>query len=81
MKLLILALLLQGCTLALLNQVDKGHVFTPEQIRAYKEQDMDVYGCFMIAAPPPNGLTTWIIVPRGSKVAVKFGDGCHLLSQ
>ena len=79
----VLALLLSitGCTLAMLNQLDKGQAFTPEQIKAYKEQNMDVYGCFTIGGPPPAGMTTWIIVPKDSRIAVKFGDGCHLLSQ
>lgn len=75
-----LSLGLPGCTLAMLHQIDRGQALTPEQIKAYEDAGFDVYGCFMLTGPPPLGSTSWLVVPKGSKVSFKFGDGCRLLN-
>lgn len=63
----------------MLHQMDQGSALSPEQIRAYKDMEMDVYGCFKVGGPPPAGNTIWILVPKNSKAAVKFGDDCHII--
>jgi len=80
---LVLAVLLSlaGCTLAMLHAIDKGQTLDPEQIKAYKEMSLEVYGCFQIGGPPPAGNTVWIIVPKGSPVNFTFADNCHLLNR
>lgn len=73
------ALLLSGCLLAQIHQLEPGQTLSPEQIKAYKEMNMNVYGCFQIGGPPPAGNTVWIVVPKEMRVLPKFGDNCHVM--
>jgi hypothetical protein len=78
--LLLAVLSLTGCSgLALIHAVDRGDALTPEQIKAYKEMNQAVYGCFQIGGPPPAGNTVWIVVPANSPINFKFGDNCHVI--
>ena len=78
---LILAILLsatQGCAIMLTPQLAQ-HM-TPEQIKAYKEQNADVYSCLNFGGPPPIGATTFIVVARGSKMDLSFASNCGILT-
>ena len=69
-----------GCSGILLHHaIDKGQVLSQEQIQAYRDMNMDVYGCFQIGGPPPAGNTVWIVVPKESVVSIRFGDNCHVI--
>ena len=74
---LILAFLLVGCAPFLAAKEAKD--MTPEQIKAYGEQGMDVYQCINIAGPPPMGGVTFLIVPKHAKAEVSFASNCQLL--
>lgn len=78
---IILACLLSlSCSGILIHHaLDQGQTLSKEQIQAYREMNMDVYGCFAVAGPPPSGGTIWIIVPKGSAVTFSISDGCRLL--
>ena len=75
-----LALLLSlalGCAMMLTPQLAQ-HM-TAEQIKAYKEQNADVYSCLSLGGPPPIGATTFIVVPHGSKMDLSFAPNCGIL--
>ena len=79
--LLVLALLFSGCgVIALDRAIGQGQNLTPEQIKAYRDANVDVYGCFQLAGPPPAGATIWLLLPKGAPVTFKFGDNCHLVN-
>ena len=63
--------------LALIHAIDNQSTLTPEQISAFREMNMDTWGCFTVNGPPPNGATTWIVLPKGTDGPI-FGDGCHV---
>ena len=64
-----------GCA-GMLGNVSRPDNLTPEQIRAYNEAGMDLYGCFQVGGPPPAGSTTWITMPKGKDVSIKFLPNC-----
>jgi hypothetical protein len=69
---------LAGCSgIALLHAIDNGSTLTPEQIKAFADMNMDAWGCFQLSGPPPNGATTWIVLPKGSD-GPTFGEGCRV---
>jgi hypothetical protein len=53
---------------------------TPEQIKAYNEQGLDVYQCLNVSGPPPTGGFTSVLVPKGAKFEVAFASNCNLLT-
>jgi len=74
-----LAFMLLGCSgISLLHQVDNGSALSPEQVRAYREMNMDVYSCIALAGPPPNNVILTIIVPKETPQNFKFDDRCRL---
>ena len=80
MGLIILFALASGCgVIALDRAINNGQQLSAEQIKAYRDANVDVYGCFQIAGPPPAGATIWLMVPKGAPVTFKFGDNCHII--
>lgn len=78
-RLILAALLLAGCQgLTFIRALDSGQGLSSDQIKALKENNQDVYGCFQIGGPPPSGNMVWIIVPKGSPVNFRFSDNCHI---
>lgn len=72
-------LMLSGCAAGAIGQaMSKDQMLTPDQIKAYRDIDQDVYSCGQIGGPPPAGNIQAVIVPRG-KQGPKFGDGCHII--
>ena len=80
MLLIVSLLFVSGCA-GLIGNVSRPDNLSPEQIRAYNEAGLDVYGCFQIGGPPPAGNTTWITIPKGSKSNVKFLPNCTVQMQ
>jgi len=78
-KIFLFLLILSSCTITPLTPKEAAQL-TPEQIKAYKEMNMDVFECFNISGPPPNGGFSFIIVPKGSKIDFAFSPNCNLLS-
>jgi hypothetical protein len=77
---MLLFLSLYGCIGGLMgNMLGQDQNLTADQIKAYSDAGSKVYGCFVIAGPPPAGATTFIIVPKDAVVTFKFGDNCHLV--
>lgn len=76
---MLLAVLLAVSGCAPLLTAKEAHNMTPEQIKAYAEQGLDVYQCLNIAGPPPAGGFTFVMVPKGAKFEVAFGSNCSLL--
>lgn len=68
----------QGCVLGSFSQMSKSETLSPEQIKAYRDANIDVYGCFTLMGPPPAGGTTWILVPKGSNNVVTFLPTCMI---
>ena len=77
MRFMLLLLLLSGCAPFL--AAKEARDMTPEQIKAYSEQGMDVYQCLNISGPPPSGGVTLLIIPREAKAEIAFGNNCQLL--
>lgn len=77
MSLLIALVMLAGCAPFLAAKEAKD--MTPEQIKAYGEQGMDVYQCINIAGPPPMGGVTVLVVPKHAKAEVMFSSNCQLM--
>lgn len=73
----IFALMIGGCAPFLAAKEAKD--MTPEQIKAYGEQGMDVYQCMNINGPPPNGGVTLLIIPKNAKADIAFSSNCSLL--
>lgn len=65
-------LALPGCMLSTLGDRD----LSPAKIRALREADMNVYGCFQLGGPPPSGNTTWIVYPKDQPAPVLFLPNC-----
>jgi len=76
MKLLLFALVLNGCALYAFTHPDK---YTPEQLQELNRLGLDVYQCLYVQGPPPIGGYTLLTVPRGRGPAnVKFDDNCRI---
>ena len=67
-----------GCTPFL--TAKEAATLTPEQIKAYNEQGLDVYQCLNVSGPPPTGGFTLVLVPKGAKLEVAFASNCNLLT-
>ena len=80
---LLLALLLSanGCSGLLIHQAldPKSAALSPEQIKAYGDVGADVWSCLTVAGPPPAGNLVLITTPKAAKVAIVFGDNCHVI--
>lgn len=77
---LLAMLFFSSCSgILLLHQMDQGQPMTAEQLKTYKDMQMDVYSCVEIAGPPPAGHVVNIIMPNNSKPAPRFGDGCRII--
>lgn len=70
-----------GCTGMLIgNALQQGQNLTPEQIKAYNDVGVNIYGCFQIGGPAPAGNTQWLFISKSSTAPLpKFGDGCHIV--
>jgi hypothetical protein len=70
-------LLLSGCVLSGFGLTPEQAVkLTPEQIQAFKDQDMKVWNCFRLGGPPPVGNSMFILVPKDSTIQYKFNSDC-----
>jgi len=75
--LVLLALLLQGCALAMLGgSLTHPERLTAEQIQAYTDLDYDVYSCLALAGPPPVGGGAILTFPKDRKPDLAFGPNC-----
>lgn len=81
--LLVALLSLPGCAGIIMGSAAaRGDVLSPEQIKAYDETGMNVYGCVSLGGPPPAGNSVWIVAPKTAVVPMpRFGDGCHIQNQ
>jgi len=77
MAMLVIGVMMSGCTAILTAR--EAREMTPEQIKAYREQQMDVYQCANLSGPPPTGGLTFMLVPKDSKLNLAFGSNCSLL--
>ena len=75
--LLAVILSISGCAPFIASKEAKD--MTPEQIKAYNEQGLDVYQCLNISGPPPNGGYTLILVPKKAKIDLAFASNCNPL--
>lgn len=78
MCLLIAVTMTSGCSQILTAR--EAREMSPEQIKAYAEQQMDVYQCANISGPPPSGGMTFMVVPKHAKLELAFGNNCSLLT-
>lgn len=73
------SIMFMGCTLSMLDipHIQAIQALTPEQIKAFNENNEQVWSCILIAGPPPGGRITLIILPKDS-AGPSFGDGCSI---
>jgi len=78
---ILLAIYFSGCSGILIHQAMKEKDLTPEEIAAYEKVGSKAYKCLTVTGPPPNGASTFVLVPQDAKVNIKFGPGCQLQMQ
>ena len=81
MKCGLMLLLCNSCGYNIITKAldNKDQLPSSEQIKALREQNMDVYICFTLGGPPPIGNITIIAIPKGSKPNFAYSSNCGLL--